>query len=289
MFVIIGIVVVLGMIVAGYLMEHGNLSVLFQPAEFVIIFGAAIGSFVISNPKKIISGTIRDALKVFTAPDIGKTHYVELLLCLNEIFTKVKREGFLAIEQDVDNPHQSATFTKYKSVSSDHHIIEFICDNFRTIISTNMTPSELEELMDVDIEAQHHDHVASAEAITRVADALPGLGIVAAVLGVVLTMGKISEPPEVLGHSIGSALVGTFIGILSCYGILGPIGTNLEHKAKAKGSMLNVIKIAIVQTAQGAAPQAAIESARRAIPADDRPDFNEFAEELNKWKGSQSS
>ncbi|WP_028325737.1 flagellar motor stator protein MotA [Desulfatirhabdium butyrativorans] len=287
MFVIIGIVVVLGMIVAGYLMEHGNLSVLFQPAEFVIIFGAAIGSFVISNPKKIISGTIRDALKVFTAPDIGKAQYIELLLCLNEIFFKVKREGFLAIEADVDNPHESATFTKYKSVISDHHVMDFICDNFRTIISTNMTPSELEDLMDVDIEAQHHDHMASSEAITRVADALPGLGIVAAVLGVVLTMGKISEPPEVLGHSIGSALVGTFIGILSCYGILGPIGTNVEHKAKAKGNVLNVIKIAIVSTAQGAAPQAAIESARRAVPVDSRPEFNEFAEELKKWKDSQ--
>lgn len=287
MFVIIGIVVVLGMIVAGYLMEHGNLSVLFQPAEFVIIFGAAIGSFVISNPKKIISGTIRDALKVFTAPDIGKAQYIELLLCLNEIFFKVKREGFLAIEADVDNPHESATFTKYKSVISDHHVMDFICDNFRTIISTNMTPSELEDLMDVDIEAQHHDHMASSEAITRVADALPGLGIVAAVLGVVLTMGKISEPPEVLGHSIGSALVGTFIGILSCYGILGPIGTNIEHKAKSKGNVLNVIKIAIVSTAQGAAPQAAIESARRAVPVDSRPEFNEFAEELKKWKDSQ--
>lgn len=287
MFVIIGIVVVLGMIVAGYLMEHGNLSVLFQPAEFVIIFGAAIGSFVISNPKKIISATIRDILKVFTAPDIGKAQYIELLLCLNEIFFKVKREGFLAIEADVDNPHQSATFTKYKSVISDHHVMDFICDNFRTIISTNMTPSELEDLMDVDIEAQHHDHLASSEAITRVADALPGLGIVAAVLGVVLTMGKISEPPEVLGHSIGSALVGTFIGILSCYGILGPIGTNVEHKAKSKGNVLNVIKIAIVSTAQGAAPQAAIESARRAVPVDSRPEFNEFAEELKKWKDSQ--
>jgi chemotaxis protein MotA len=287
MFVIIGIVVVLGMIVAGYLMEHGNLSVLFQPAEFVIIFGAAIGSFVISNPKKIISATIRDILKVFTAPDIGKAQYIELLLCLNEIFFKVKREGFLAIEADVDNPHQSATFTKYKSVISDHHVMDFICDNFRTIISTNMTPSELEDLMDVDIEAQHHDHLASSEAITRVADALPGLGIVAAVLGVVLTMGKISEPPEVLGHSIGSALVGTFIGILSCYGILGPIGTNVEHKAKSKGNFLNVIKLAIVSTAQGAAPQAAIESARRAIPVDDRPGFNELAEELKKWKDSQ--
>lgn len=287
MFVIIGILMVLGMIVAGYLMEHGNLSVLFQPAEFVIIFGAAIGSFVISNPKKIIVMTIRDILKVFTAPDIGKAHYIELLLCLNEIFFKVKREGFLAIEQDVDNPHESATFTKYKSVIADHHVMNFICDNFRTIISTNMTPSELEDLMDVDIEAQHHDHLATAEAITRVADALPGLGIVAAVLGVVLTMGKISEPPEVLGHSIGSALVGTFIGILSCYGILGPIGTNIEHKAKAKGNFLNVIKIAIVSTAQGAAPQAAIESARRAVPVDNRPDFNEFAEELKKWKDSQ--
>ena len=287
MFVILGIIIVFGMIIAGYLMEHGHLSVLFQPAELLIIFGSALGAFIISNPKKIIMLTIRDTLGLFSAKDITKDSYIELLLLLNEIFYKVKREGFLAIEQDIDNPKESDVFSKYEKIKSDHHTVDFICDNFRTIISTNMTPYELESLMEVDIEAQHHDHMASSESITRVADALPGLGIVAAVLGVVLTMGKISEPPEVLGHSIGAALVGTFLGILGCYGLMGPIGTNLEHKAKSRGNFLNVIKAAIVSMCGGAAPQAAVESARRAIPIDDRPGFNELAEEISKWKAKQ--
>ncbi|MFZ3046440.1 MAG: flagellar motor stator protein MotA [Desulfatirhabdiaceae bacterium] len=287
MFVIIGIVTVFGMIILGYLMEHGQLSVLVQPAELVIIFGSAIGAFVIANPKKIIMVTIKDTLGLFSAKDITKETYVELLLLLNEIFYKVKREGFLAIEQDIDNPGESPVFSRYEKIRGNHRAVDFICDNFRTIISTNMTPYELESLMEVDIEAQYHDHIASSESITRVADALPGLGIVAAVLGVVLTMGKISEPPEVLGHSIGAALVGTFLGILGCYGLMGPIGTNLEHKAKDKNNFLNVIKSAIVSMASGVAPQASIESARRAIPIDDRPDFNEFAEEISKWKDRQ--
>lgn len=287
MFVAIGLVVVLGAIGVGYLMEHGHFSVLFQPAEVVIIGGAALGTFIIASSKKTISLTIKALTGIFGGHAIDKKAYVELLLLLNEIFYKVKREGFLAIESDIDRPGESEVFKKYHSVVSNASTVDFICDNFRTIISSNMTPHELETLMDIDMAAQEHDAMIPSAALTKISDGLPALGIVAAVLGVVLTMGKISEPPEVLGHSIGAALVGTFLGILASYGIVGPIASNLESQAKEHEAYLNVIKTAILSMASGAAPQSAVESARRAIPIADRPGFEELNEEIKNWKGNQ--
>ncbi len=287
MYVAIGIVVVFAAIGLGYFMEHGHFSVLFQPAELVIIGGAGLGAFIISSPKKVISLTLKAVTKIFSGHDMGKKAYIELLLLLNEIFFKVKREGFLAIEADIDHPDESEMFKKYPSVISSASTVNFICDNFRTIISSNMTPHELENLMEIDMEAQEHDAMIPAAALTKVSDGMPALGIVAAVLGVVLTMGKISEPPEVLGHSIGAALVGTFLGILLSYGFIGPMATNIENNAKEHEAYLKVIKTAIVAMASGAAPQSAVESARRAIPSADRPDFEELNEEIKNWKGNQ--
>jgi chemotaxis protein MotA len=287
MYVAIGIVVVFGAIGLGYLMEHGHFSVLFQPAELVIIGGASLGTFVIASSKKTISLTLKAVSKIFGGHELDKKAYVELLLLLNEIFFKVKREGFLAIEADIDHPDESEVFKKYPTVISSVSTVDFICDNFRTIISSNMTPHELENLMEIDMAAQEHDAMIPPAALTKVSDGLPALGIVAAVLGVVLTMGKISEPPEVLGHSIGAALVGTFLGILASYGFVGPMATNLENKAKEHEAYLNVIKTAILAMASGAAPQSAVESARRAIPSADRPGFEELNEEIKNWKGSQ--
>ena len=287
MFVAIGIVVVLAAIGVGYVMEHGHFSVLFQPAELVIIGGAAFGTFIIASSKKTVSLTIKALTGIFGSHELDKKAYVELLLLLNEIFFKVKREGFLAIESDIDHPDESEVFKKYHSVMSSASTVNFICDNFRTIVSSNMTPHELETLMEIDMAAQEHDAMIPSAALTKVSDALPALGIVAAVLGVVLTMGKISEPPEVLGHSIGAALVGTFLGILASYGFVGPIATNLESKAKEHEAYLNVIKTAILAMASGAAPQSAVESARRAIPLADRPGFEELNEEIKNWKGNQ--
>lgn len=287
MFVVIGLVVVLGCIAGGYLMEHGHFSVLFQPAELVIIGGAALGTFIIGSSKKTISLTIKALTGIMGAHELDKKAYIELLLLLNEIFFKVKREGFLAIESDIDHPHDSEVFKKYPSVVHSASTVNFICDNFRTIISSNMTPHELESLMEIDMAAQEHDAMLAPAALTKVSDGLPALGIVAAVLGVVLTMGKISEPPEVLGHSIGAALVGTFLGILASYGVVGPIATNLEGKAKEHEAYMNVIKTAILAMASGAAPQSAVESARRAVPLADRPGFEELNEEIKNWKGNQ--
>jgi chemotaxis protein MotA len=287
MLVAIGIVVVIVSIGVGYVMEHGHFSVLFQPAELVIIGGAALGTFIIGSSKKTISLTIKSLTGIFGAHELDKKSYIELLLLLNEIFFKVKREGFLAIESDIDHPEESEVFKKYHSVISSASTVNFICDNFRTIVSSNMTPHELESLMEIDMAAQEHDAMLPSAALTKVSDGLPALGIVAAVLGVVLTMGKISEPPEVLGHSIGAALVGTFLGILASYGFVGPVATNIEGKAKEHEAYLNVIKTAILAMASGAAPQSAVESARRAIPLADRPGFEELNEEIKNWKGNQ--
>lgn len=284
MFAVIGIVVVLGAVISGYLMEHGNLSVLFQPAELVIIFGAALGSLVLASPKKVLMLVVGNISTIFQSGETGKEAYLDLLILLNRLFRKIRKEGLLAIEADVDNPGQSTIFSDHKGIISDSQSMDFICDNLRVIISTSLPPHEFESLLDTDIEARNHENITPVSSITKVADALPGLGIVAAVLGVVLTMGKISEPPEVLGHSIGAALVGTFLGVLMCYGFAGPMATNLEHKAKEKEIYFSVIKAALIACAAGAAPQTALESARRAIPCGDRPTFIELEEAMKKWK-----
>ena len=284
MFAIVGIVIVLGAVVGGYLMEHGNLGVLFQPAELVIIGGASVGALVISSPKKVLLLITQSIKSIFESAEVGKETYLELMVLLNRLFRKIRKEGLLAIEADVDNPKQSPIFSSHPSIASDQQALDFICDNLRVIISTSLPSHEFETLLDTDIEVRSHEKSIPVTSITRVADALPGLGIVAAVLGVVLTMGKMNEPPEVLGHSIGAALVGTFLGVLACYGFVGPMAANLEHKAKEKEIYFSVIKAALLACAAGAAPQTALESARRAIPNEDRPTFVELEEAMKKWK-----
>lgn len=284
MFAIIGIVTVLGCVIGGYLMEQGNLSVLFQPAELVIIFGAAGGAFIIASPKKLLSLTIKAFIAIFTAKDHGKEAYLELLLLLNELFRKARREGLISVESHVNRPEESPIFTNYPGVMHDKTVLGFLCDNFKVYISTGMEPDALETLMETDLEAMHHESLDPSHAVNRTADSLPGLGIVAAVMGVVLTMGKISEPPEVLGHSIGAALVGTFLGVLMCYGFVGPLAANMEARAKEHHNVLNVIKTALLSTVGGGSPAVALEFARRAIPPNERPTFEELEEAMRGKK-----
>ena len=284
MFVIIGICVVAGAVVGGYLMEHGNMSVLWQPAEFVIILGAAAGALVISSPKSVLKGIIGSLGKIFSSDAATKEDYMELLMLLNQVFWKTRKEGLLALEADVDNPMNSDIFKNYPKITSNPQTLGFICDNLRIMISASMPAHELESLLDTDIEALNHSKIVPAQSVAKMADGLPGLGIVACVLGVVLTMQFIAEPPEVLGKHIGAALVGTFLGVLACYGFVGPIGTNLEHKAKDREIYLNVIKSALVSFQGGVAPQITIETARRTIPADERPTFAEVEEAIKKSK-----
>lgn len=276
MLILVGIFVVVGSVIGGYLMEHGNLSVLLQPAELVIIGGASVGSFLIASPGKVASAVVRQVGSVFRSTNHGKAHFLELLSMLFQLFSKIRKEGLISIEGDIEMPQKSPLFQRYPRIAKDQRVMNFICDNMKVIITTSIPPHELDSLLDIEIETGFHESMIPSHSVAKIADALPGLGIVAAVLGVVLTMGKIDQPPAVLGHSIGAALVGTFLGVLACYGFVGPMATNLEHKAKEGEVCLNVIKLTLVSFVGGSAPQIAVEFGRRAIPGDDKPTFAEL-------------
>jgi chemotaxis protein MotA len=283
MIAIIGFIVVTVAVAAGYLMEHGNLAVLFQPAEVVIIVGAAVGSFLIASPMKVVKSTIGSVAKVFTNKPYVKKDYLDILMLLSEIFYKIRKQGLVSIEGDVDDPKESSIFKNYPKILKNHHAITFITDTLRMVITTTIEPHELESLMETELEEHHEDALIPAKTIATTADALPGLGIVACVLGVVLTMGKIGEPPEILGKSIGAALVGTFLGILMSYGYVGPMAKNLEFVAQEELQYLNILKIALKSfVSNNAAPMVAIEFGRRAIPAKQRPTFVEVEEAVRK-------
>ena len=279
MFVIIGAIIVLACVIGGYSI-HGNIYLLFQPIELLIIGGAAVGAFIIQSPTKVLGHVIKNAFRVLYAKGTSKPEFLEILGLLNDIFTKMRKEGLIAIEGDIENPEQSAIFAKYPSILKNHHALNFICDNLKVIISTNVTPHELDDIMEFEIETHHKEAMMPSLSIAKVADGLPALGIVAAVLGVVITMGKIAEPPEVLGESIGAALIGTFLGVLLSYGFVGPIATNLEYIAEEDMVIFQVIKIALVSFVGGAAPQIAVEFARRVIPSGDKPGFTELEESI---------
>jgi chemotaxis protein MotA len=280
----IGIGIVIASVVGGYLMEHGNMSVLWQPAEFIIILGAAVGALVISSPKTILMGIITSLTGILSQKEVTKEDFLEVLTLLNQIFWKIRKEGLLALESDTDKPAESAIFKAYPKLLANKPLLSFLCDNLRVMINTSMPAHDLEALLDTDIEALSHNKITAAQGVSKMADGLPGLGIVACVLGVILTMQFIDEPPAVLGKHIGAALVGTFFGVLACYGFIGPIGTNLEHKAKEREIIFNVIKSALISFQLGVAPQITIETARRAIPAEERPNFAEVEEALKKSK-----
>jgi chemotaxis protein MotA len=276
MLAIAGIMVVILSVLGGFLMEKGNLHVLIQPAEFVIIFGAVFGALLISSPFSVVRDVMKSILSIFISKGQSKEKHIELLTLLYQLFSKIRKEGLISIESDIETPAKSAIFSKYQSVLASRHHLNFICDNLKVIITTNVPPHELDSLMDLEIETRYHEAMIPSKTVARIADALPGLGIVAAVLGVVLTMGKIDQPPAVLGHSVGSAMVGTFLGVLLSYGFIGPMATNLEYKANDDDIFFKVIKIAIVAFVGGSPPQMAVEFGRRAIAGDERPSFDEL-------------
>ena len=285
MITIIGIAIVLGSVIAGYAMGHGNFNILFQPAEVIIIFGAAIGALIISSPGKSLKVIVAHIGGIFADSHLNKALFLELLLLMNAVFFKIKKEGLVAIESDIENPEKSPLFQKYNNIMKDREVAEFICDTVRTMLSANYPAYELDNLMEIDLEANQHERLLPAHSIARVGDALPGLGIVAAVLGIVITMGYINESAEVLGHHIGAALVGTFFGVLACYGFVGPMATKLEHHAQERETYLRVIKPSLLAAySTSFMVQFAVEAGRRAIPGDDRPSFTEVEEAIKKWK-----
>jgi chemotaxis protein MotA len=276
MFAIIGIVVVFGAIVAGYLMEKGNLMVLVQPAELIIIGGAALGTLFIANPMHIIKAMVGGVTGVLKPSPFGKARYLSTLKMMFEFLNKIRKEGLLSVENDVEKPKESVIFKNYPDFLKDHHVTDFVCDTLRMAITGGVEPFDMDQMMERDMEVCHHGEAAPISALSTVADALPGLGIVAAVLGVVITMGAIGGPPEEVGKKVAAALVGTFLGILLCYGLVGPLAANMTKGADAHNEYLGVLRVLILSFLKGNAPIIAIEMARRAIPAHVRPTFDEM-------------
>jgi chemotaxis protein MotA len=284
MFVFIGMVIVIGSVLGGYLMEQGNVNLLLQPAELIIIFGAALGGFVIASPMKVIKAVQVGILRMFKNKIYSRSDYMDALVLLSEIFYKVRKEGLVSIETDLDESDKSPIFKKYPKFLKNHHALSFLTDTLRTLTITDIEAHELGALLDYEIDAHYEEAVIPAKSIASIADSLPGLGIVAAVLGVVITMKKISEPPEVLGHSVGAALVGTFLGVLLCYGFVGPMARNLENIANEDREFLTVIKAALLAFINTPSPQVAVEFARRVVPGDLRPSFLELEAVIKKAK-----
>jgi chemotaxis protein MotA len=284
MFSIIGIVVVFGAIVAGYLMEKGNLLVLLQPAELVIIAGAAAGTVLVANPPYLLKQIGSGFAGAFKGSRFTRQLYLDSLKMLFDLFNRSRREGLTAIEEDLEAPEKSKTFTAFPSVVKDHHVRDFICDTLRTASSGAVEPFDIDQMMELDMEVHHQDAARPVAALSTVADALPGLGIVAAVLGVVITMGALGGPPEEIGHKVAAALVGTFLGILLCYGFVGPIASNMSKTADDENSYYHVLRVALASFIKGTAPILAVEIARRATPGQVRPGFVEL-EKLCRNKG----
>ncbi|MBK6787822.1 MAG: flagellar motor stator protein MotA [Rubrivivax sp.] len=278
MFVIIGWVMALGCVFGVFIVHGGNIGVILKalPFEMVTIFGAAIGAFLANNQMKVVKATVRGIGQCFKGSKFSKARYMELLALLYDILQKARKEGLMSIEKDVEDPHNSPLFQKYPNVGKDHHVTEFITDYLRMMVSGNLNAHEIESLMDSEIETHHQEEHAAVAAIQRMAGALPAFGIVAAVLGVVNTMGSVGQPPAVLGAMIGSALVGTFLGIFLAYGFAEPLGGLLEQKVEDAGKELQCIKTTLLASMQGYAPQVAIEFGRKVLYSTDRPSFTEL-------------
>ncbi len=278
MFFIIGVLIVISAVIGGFLGSKGNLGVLWMPFEFIIIFGAGIGAFIISNPKPVISGVIKSLGTLLSGAKYDKSSYLELLGALYVVFRLAKTKGDLALESHVERPEDSPLFQQFPKFAKDHHAMVFFCDYLRLLTLGTSNAHELEAIMDQELEIHHDEMHAISGAVTTLGDALPALGIVAAVLGIIITMGSITEPPEVLGHLIGGALVGTFAGILMSYGFVAPMGKFLEQTFNAESRYMQCIKIGVIAHVQGYAPQVSIEFARKSLLAADRPTFQEVEE-----------
>jgi chemotaxis protein MotA len=265
----------IGCIVAGYMMEHGNLRVLMQPAELIIIGGAALGTLLVANPLHILKKIAGGFGGVFGGSKFSKQTYVDTLKMMYELLNKARKDGLMALEADVEEPEKSAVFTKHPSFLKNHHARDFVCDSLRMAI-TGVDAFDLDQMLDLDMEVHHHDATEATTALSTMADSLPGLGIVAAVLGVVITMGALGGPPEEIGHKVAAALVGTFLGILLCYGLVGPIAANMTKAGEEEHAYLYVMRVLMVSFLKGTAPIMAVEVARRAVPGHVRPSFKEL-------------
>jgi chemotaxis protein MotA len=283
-FLLIGYVVILAASVGTYSV-HGSLAALWVPLEYIAIVGLTIGGFVAGNSSKAIKATVAALPTVLKGSSLNKALYMELLAMLFEILSKVRKEGLMSIESDIENPENSPIFSKYPTVAHDHHVMEFITDYLRMMVGGNLNAFEIENLMDIEIETHHHEAHVPAHVMGKTADGVPAFGIVVAVMGVVNVMGSVGEPPAVLGKMIGGALVGTFLGILISYGFVAPIAGQLEQKAEEGGKIYQCIKAVLLASMNGYAPQVAVEFGRKVLYSTDRPSFMELEEDLKSRKG----
>ncbi len=284
MLVFVGYLVVIGSVLGGYALAGGHMGALFQPLELLIIGGAAVGSFVVSNNAKVLRAVFRALPGLVKGSKYTKARYMELMALLYDLLTKARKEGLMAIEADVETPVDSAIFQRYPTIAADHEVVEFVTDYLRMMVSGNLNSFELENLMDNEIDTHHHEAMVPSHAIQKVADALPAFGIVAAVMGVVHTMGSVGRPPSELGQMIAHALVGTFLGILLAYGFVSPLSTLLEQKADESTKELQCVKVTLLASMQGYAPTIAVEFGRKVLFSTERPSFLELESHVKQKK-----
>jgi chemotaxis protein MotA len=275
MFAIIGILVVFGAVIGGFLMEKGNLAVLMQPAELLIIGGAAAGTLLIANPPRVLSGILKGIAGAFTGSRYTKDWHLDSLKLLYEFFDLARKSGVASLEAEIEDVSKSKTFGRHPAIAKDHHICAFIADTFRTTMIGGMEPFDVDQMLETDIEAHHHEATEQVSALTTVADSLPGLGIVAAVLGVVITMGALGGKPEEIGHKVAAALVGTFLGILLCYGLIGPLAASMSKALESERAYYQMLRVTLSTFNKGVPPLLAVEAGRRSLPTHVRPDFSE--------------
>jgi chemotaxis protein MotA len=286
MFVIIGWTVALGCVFGVFIAHGGNIGVVLKalPFEMTTIFGAAIGAFLVNNQMGVIKATVAGVGQCFKGSKLNKQHYMDLLSLLYDILQKARKEGLMAIESDVEEPEKSAVFKRFPTILADHHLMEFVTDYMRMMVSGNLNAHEIESLMDSEIDTHHHEAHAPVAALQRMAGGLPAFGIVAAVLGVVNTMGSVGQPPAVLGGMIGAALVGTFLGIFLAYGFVEPLAGLLEQKVDEAGKSFQCIKVTLLASMQGYSPAVAVEFGRKVLYSSDRPSFQELEKQVKGKK-----
>ncbi|HET6975111.1 MAG TPA: flagellar motor stator protein MotA [Pyrinomonadaceae bacterium] len=284
MFLIIGIAIVLACVIGGYLMIQGPLGVLMQPSEFVVIIGAAFGSMIAANPVKLLMMLVKRLPLALKGSPFNKDAFTELLRLQYEVFINAKKGGLLSIEEDVNAPNQSTIFSKYPKFLAHHHAVDFFCDAMKMLVNGAAGPEDLEIAMETELETHHAESAVVPALLNRVSDSLPGLGIVAAVLGIVVTMQHLDGPPEELGHHVAAALVGTFLGLLLSYGMLAPIAANIENLSVDETKYFECMKVAVLAFANGAAPTTAVEFARKTLFTADRPTTAELEPQLKELK-----
>jgi chemotaxis protein MotA len=286
MFTIIGLVVVFASVIGGYMMEGGSIAVLLHPlpAEGTILLGAAVGSFLVSNPAHVVKAVAADIMKPLKGSPYTKAVFMEALSMQYEVYVNIKKGGLLALEQDTTDPHNSSIFKKYETFTHNHHALDFFCDSMKLLINGSAKMDEIDAVMDMDLDCHHAESAAPGAAVNVMGDSFPAFGIVACVMGVVITMGYLDQPPNVIGAKVGAALVGTFLGILLAYGVVSPLGKNIDQVNAHEHHYFNMLRAGLVAFGNGAAPVTAVEFARRTVPSAERPGSTELEEIVRQIK-----